>query len=365
MSNIHWSPETETEGKWMAPTHLVVPAKREATNRSPRPLRFPNPEIHLLPLPSHGGVGTDGLLQVRPPRPQGPPPPFPRLPLRPAHPPPPTPTPNPNPAAGAARFAPYKPRQFSKPAAGPDPAAPAEGEEAPQDGAKKKKKERATRPKLTPDLLLSDDGLGFVLRYFPKAFKPRARPGSEVEDLGNLIKLYADWHSRLIPYYSFDQFVRKAEKVGASSRVRNYRILEIILPFGVSFHAVTYGTTQEDPILGTEPPSTDNHEDVDPFAMESDDVDPMQEDLLNEIYEKTADEPVLRSGDGGAEQPVAPREAEKHQDGEDGGGSKPSKVELTEEQKARMEANRLKALERAAAARARASQSQPTTETTT
>ncbi|KAI5021739.1 hypothetical protein ZWY2020_058469 [Hordeum vulgare] len=62
--------------------------------------------------------------------------------------------------------------------------------------------------------------LSCPLRYFPKAFKPRARPGSEVEDLGNLVKLYADWHSRLIPYYSFEQFVRKAEKVGASSRVR-------------------------------------------------------------------------------------------------------------------------------------------------
>jgi hypothetical protein len=42
----------------------------------------------------------------------------------------------------------------------------------------------------------------------------------QVEDLGNLIKLYADWHSRLIPYYSFEQFVRKVEKVGASNRVR-------------------------------------------------------------------------------------------------------------------------------------------------
>ncbi|XP_037419684.1 primary amine oxidase-like [Triticum dicoccoides] len=200
-----------------------------------------------------------------------------------------------------------------------------------------------------------------------------------VEDLGNLIKLYADWHSRLIPYYSFDQFVRKAEKVGASSRVRRCiselkeRVarggdptllhqppVEEVIPEGEPD-----GTTQEDPILGTESLSTDNHEDVDPFAMESDDVDPMQEDLLNEIYEKTADEPVIRSGVESTEQPVAPKEAEKHQDGEESGGSKPSKVELTEEQKARMEANRLKALERAAAARARASQSQPTTETTT
>ena len=42
----------------------------------------------------------------------------------------------------------------------------------------------------------------------------------QVEDLGNLIKLYTDWHSRLIPYYSFEQFVRKLEKVGATNRVR-------------------------------------------------------------------------------------------------------------------------------------------------
>jgi TIMELESS-interacting protein len=37
---------------------------------------------------------------------------------------------------------------------------------------KTKKKERVTRPKLTPDLLLSDNGISFVLRYFLKAFKP-------------------------------------------------------------------------------------------------------------------------------------------------------------------------------------------------
>jgi TIMELESS-interacting protein len=76
-------------------------------------------------------------------------------------------------------------------------------------------------------------------------------------------------------------------------------------------------------------------------------------------------EPGIRPGEGGAGEPLAPRETEKHQDGGTSGGSKPSKIELTDEQKARMEANRLKALERAAAARARASQSQPTAETTT
>lgn len=115
---------------------------------------------------------------------------------------------NPSHPSGAASRFNAKPRL---------PAAAVDGE----DGKGKKKKERATRPKLTPDLLLSDGGIGFVLRYFPKAFKPRARPGHEVDDLANLIKLYADWHSRLIPYYSFEQFVRKLEKLGAGNRVRD------------------------------------------------------------------------------------------------------------------------------------------------
>ncbi|CAH2055263.1 unnamed protein product [Thlaspi arvense] len=36
-------------------------------------------------------------------------------------------------------------------------------------------KTRVQRPKLTPDLLLSEDGLGYVLRYFPKSFKYHGR----------------------------------------------------------------------------------------------------------------------------------------------------------------------------------------------
>ncbi|KQK17101.1 uncharacterized protein LOC100821358 [Brachypodium distachyon] len=290
---------------------------------------------------------------------------------------PPSSSTNPNPTtAGSSRFASFQPRQNPKPAA----AAAAEGDAAAQEGGKKKRKERATRPKLTPDLLLSDTGLGFVLRYFPKAFKPRAGPGHEVEDLGNLIKLYTDWHSRLIPYYSFEQFVRKVEKVGASNRVRRCiselkdRVarggdptqlheppVEEVMPEGEPD-----GATQEDSILGTEPPTTDSHvmesvqEDIDPPPVESN-VDAMQEDLLNEIYENTVHESGVKPGEGGAVEPLAPREAEKCQDGGESGGSKPSqKVELTEEQRAHMEANRLKALERAAAARARGSQWQPT-----
>ncbi|CAO2176887.1 unnamed protein product [Urochloa humidicola] len=260
--------------------------------------------------------------------------------------------------------------------------------DAPQDKNKKKKKERATRPKLTPDLLLSDDGIGFVLRYFPKAFKPRARPGHEVEDLGNLIKLYTDWHSRFIPYYSFEQFVRKLEKVGAGNRVRRCiselrdrvarggdpTVLHEAPVEDVTPAPETDGTAPEDTFLGTEDNLVNDpaQEDlVDPhLPMERNDVHLMQEDLLNEIYQNTADEPQIPAGEGsnnGAPEPLVPKEASSHEDAaikaqkqqDEAGSTKRAKIELTEEQRARMEANRLKALERAAA-RARASQSQPT-----
>lgn len=45
--------------------------------------------------------------------------------------------------------------------------------------AEKPKKAPRTRPKLTPESLLSNEGLGYVLRHFPRAFKYRGR-GHEV-----------------------------------------------------------------------------------------------------------------------------------------------------------------------------------------
>ncbi|KAI3472699.1 hypothetical protein Pfo_031096, partial [Paulownia fortunei] len=83
----------------------------------------------------------------------------------------------------------------------------------------KQKPQRRTRPKLTPDLLLSDAGIGHILRYFPRALKCRGR-GHEVNDLRHLLRLYAEWHSRLLPYYNFDQFIHKVEQVGATKRVK-------------------------------------------------------------------------------------------------------------------------------------------------
>ncbi|CAM8978728.1 unnamed protein product [Rhodiola kirilowii] len=94
----------------------------------------------------------------------------------------------------------------------------------------KPKKAPRTRPKLTPESLLSNDGLGYVLRHFPRSFKYRGR-GHEVSDLGNLIGMYEEWHSHLLPYYSFEQFVHNCVKVvlcrrinegGKQGRLRDY-----------------------------------------------------------------------------------------------------------------------------------------------
>lgn len=84
----------------------------------------------------------------------------------------------------------------------------------------KVKKPPRTRPKLTPDLLLSNDGLGYVLEHIPRMLHLRG-PGHEVSDLGNLIEAFIQWHSRVLPSVSFQYFVDRVEKVGASKRVRN------------------------------------------------------------------------------------------------------------------------------------------------
>lgn len=56
----------------------------------------------------------------------------------------------------------------------------------------------------------------------------------QVSDLGNLIGMYAEWHSHLIPYYSFNQFIRKVEQIGASKRVS---VSNINIYFVFMFHS--------------------------------------------------------------------------------------------------------------------------------
>ncbi|CAI9096930.1 OLC1v1033194C1 [Oldenlandia corymbosa var. corymbosa] len=212
--------------------------------------------------------------------------------------------------------------------------------------AEKPKTLRKPRPTLTPDLLLSNDGIGHILRHFPRAFKYRGR-GHEVSDLGNLLGMYAEWHSHLLPYYSFDHFVHKVEQVGAKVRVKKClrelqeRVASGVDPAklhesqnqeGISNHdevreavALEMQNTQEE-VAFMQNPDTDIHEesnfdDIFGNAME-DSLEPANYHIAPANVSSVNNEPPNKKITGAA---------------------------MTEEQRARMIASRLKALEKAAA----------------
>ncbi|KAL5721566.1 hypothetical protein ACHQM5_005194 [Ranunculus cassubicifolius] len=175
-----------------------------------------------------------------------------------------------------------------------------------------KKVIRKVKPKLTPETLLSENGLGYILRHFPKAFKFHGK-GHEVADLGNLIELYSQWHSRLMPYYSFEQFIHKVEQVGATKRVRTcLRDLRDRVANG------------GDPSKLHEAPVEHSVGDVDPEEVRTDDpfadqnLDVMEEEIADEMFANVTEVP-------------------------DNGAGTSSGSQITEEQRARIEANQERA----------------------
>lgn len=228
----------------------------------------------------------------------------------------------------------------------------------------KVKKPLRSRPKLTPDLLLSNDGLGYVLEHIPRMLHFRG-PGHEASDLGNLIEAFIQWHSRLLPSVSFQYFVDRVEKVGATKRARNcLRELRERVARGENPK-----TLHDPPVEPTSP--------VDDVMVDGDvgsenpnkDVadDDIQEDLFDELYRHAVGENPISSQKGSANEvgslsfsqsPIlntTPEEQGWQQSQNEVNEQGKSQNQITEEQKARMEENRLKALERAAA---RASQLQ-------
>ncbi|KAE8719821.1 Zinc knuckle family protein, putative isoform 2 [Hibiscus syriacus] len=213
----------------------------------------------------------------------------------------------------------------------------------------KKVAKSRTRPKLTPELLLSDDGLGYVLRHFPRAFRYRGR-GHEVSDLGKLIELYREWHKHLIPYYSFDQFVHKVDKVASSKRVKNCikDLRERVARGGdpTKFHESPdeFNPPTDEQVAGRTGAQTHDHH-------EGDHVDEIQESMLNEIYQKVSEEPshVIHTPTVAAEA-LAAGDSEAHEQMLNTEANCSTEIHITEEQRTRMEANKAKALERAAAA---------------
>ncbi|KAI6670859.1 hypothetical protein NL676_005744 [Syzygium grande] len=246
---------------------------------------------------------------------------------------------------------PPPPSSIPNPAGGAAAAARATGFDGKP--AAKPKKVPAKRPKLTPELLLSDDGLGYVLRHFPRNFKYRGR-GHEVSDLGNLIGMYREWHSHLIPYYSFDQFVHKVEQVAATNQVKRCirELRERVASGGDPTKLHEPPPPEKDGVnndqglstpfepMDTEEPRQDVRE-----LSNNTNADDLPQDLLHEIYEKATEDPPWSS----QRHDVLGSVNESQNQVSNTVTSKSTKSQISDEQKTRMELNRLKALEKAAA----------------
>ncbi|KAH9624339.1 hypothetical protein KSS87_006704 [Heliosperma pusillum] len=162
--------------------------------------------------------------------------------------------------------------------------------------------------------------------------------------------MYAEWHAQLIPYFPFDQFIHKVEEAG-SRRVKMC-IAELkervanggdITKLKEPEHENEIPVDKEDVMTVDEP---GNHQEDLPFN--SNVADEMHEDILNEIYNTTAEESSHSlKGDHASVADMPP--SKQFDKSPDGGSTRAGVDEVTEQQKALMEANRLKALERAAA----------------
>ncbi|KAF5737800.1 TIMELESS-interacting protein [Tripterygium wilfordii] len=162
---------------------------------------------------------------------------------------------------------------------------------------------------------------------------------SLVSDLGNLIRMYSEWHSHLIHYYSFDHFVHKAKQV-AATKICIRELIERVANGG-------------DPTKFHEPP------------VEYDGPS-NEQDLLNPgegvVIEGQSPHKGVSSSKINVEQSaldgdnvVAGRASVETTGNEvpnqvpNSGASCSKEDEITAAQRARMEANRVRALERAAA----------------
>ncbi|KAL5721564.1 hypothetical protein ACHQM5_005194 [Ranunculus cassubicifolius] len=220
-----------------------------------------------------------------------------------------------------------------------------------------KKVIRKVKPKLTPETLLSENGLGYILRHFPKAFKFHGK-GHEVADLGNLIELYSQWHSRLMPYYSFEQFIHKVEQVGATKRVR-------VPDNGAGTSSGSQITEEQRARIEANQErarqklleKTASQKNPPPVSQAVDDEvieeEMLDEEMPDEIYANATEEPIKSAQNQTLVVPENPDDSNESQlpdiAPENGVRVSGETNTLTEEQRARIEANRLKALERAAA----------------
>ncbi|KAL2633182.1 hypothetical protein R1flu_004661 [Riccia fluitans] len=233
------------------------------------------------------------------------------------------------------------------------------------------------RPQLTAELLLSDSGLGYLLEKMPQMVKIRGE-GHEVHDLKSLLEGYVHWHSQLHPYLGFTDFVAKIEKLGATRRVRMcVKELRDKVTGGLG-HNVNQEPDREDVTDGAAQPSTDgaggdgreseewvgaDFNDLDETDANQESAMPVNEDEFEDFFRQGTTQPN-ESLDSGGSRPTqrsalvtsSPKKLPSLLD-EDAPSVAPAPVAINETIAARMEANRLKALERAKALGVRQSDS--------
>ncbi|BBN06649.1 replication fork protection complex subunit TIPIN/Csm3/Swi3 [Marchantia polymorpha subsp. ruderalis] len=232
------------------------------------------------------------------------------------------------------------------------------------------------RPTLTADLLLSDNGLGFLLEKMPQIVRIRGE-GHEVHDLKSLLEGYVHWHSQLHPYLGFSDFVAKVEKLGALRRVRMcVRELRDKITSGSPLDVnkeVDLENIPNDaaPGLSVRPTTGDagietedwlgDFNEVDEIDATTDPGMPVNEDEFEDFFRQgtTQVNDTLPSGSAQPKgrSPTAVsspmRKLPSLLDGDDGPAQvATTPVNINEALAARMQANRQKALERAKARRA-------------
>ncbi|XP_034244756.1 TIMELESS-interacting protein [Thrips palmi] len=205
-----------------------------------------------------------------------------------------------------------------------------EDQEDKKDGDKKPEQKivriKRPQPKLDAERLKGPRGLK-ELRKCMSDVKFRGK-GHEAEDLQRIMARMEHWSHRLFPKFQFDDFIEKVEKLGTKKVVQNY------------VKRMRMGILDDDDDENR-PPKSDDEEAVD-------NPDPAANETMGEFDRLLAEQVSLHQNNSlnstrtpGAATPRTPTFPRPGQ-----GASSTPEPTLTPEQRARMEANRLAALER-------------------
>ncbi|KAK3915080.1 TIMELESS-interacting protein [Frankliniella fusca] len=210
-----------------------------------------------------------------------------------------------------------------------------EGEDADKESSKKDKPDekkvvriRRPQPKLDAERLKGPRGLKQLKNSFTDIkFKGK---NHETEDLQKVMARLEHWSHRLFPKFQFDDFLEKVEKLGSKKQVQNYVKR---LRMGLE--------DDDDGVVRSE-----NEEAVD-------DPDPIADDTLGEFDRLLAEQVTLHENSLSVSTPRTPGAAANNLRTPSippvkppAISSTPAQPTLSEEQRARIERNRLAAMER-------------------